>query len=449
MRTVEIIEKKKAGHELSRQEIEHLVMGYVRGEVPDYQVAAWLMAVCWRGMSRQETFDLTSVMVSSGATIDLSSVGRPVADKHSSGGVGDKTTLVVAPLVRACGVAVGKMSGRGLGFTGGTLDKLEAIPGLRTEMPVEQFLRQLERTGIVVAGQTPELVPADRKLYALRDVTGTVASIPLIASSIMSKKLAVGAHALVLDVKVGSGAFMAGMEESRELARQMVEIGTAAGRRVAALLTSMEQPLGHAVGNALEVVEAIETLRGGGPSDLRELATVLAGEMLFLADRVESPEAGRRGAAEALSEGRGLEWLGKLVEAQGGDPRVLDDPARLGVAPVRRVVVSPDSGWVARVDARRIALAAVSLGAGRSRKGDRIDHRVGVVLRAKVGAEVRKGDPLAEVHAQGASAAEQAIGEVLQAFVVSEAPTVPIRCVLDRYGGGSQTGGSVQPSRGL
>ena len=434
VRVAEIIQRKRAGEELSREEIERLVMGYVRGDVPDYQVSAWLMAVCCRGMSRRETIDLTSVMLGSGSTLDLSGVTLPVADKHSSGGVGDKTTLVVAPLVRACGVAVAKMSGRGLGFTGGTLDKLESIPGFRVNFTAAQFVRQVEQDGIAIAGQTPELVPADRKLYALRDVTGTVDSIPLIASSIMSKKLAIGAQGLVLDVKVGSGAFMAGLAEARELAQLMVEIGTAAGKRVSALLTPMDQPLGWAVGNALEVSEAIETLRGEGPTDLVELATLLAGEMLYLAGKAASPDAGKEVALRSLSSGEALRWLERLLVLQGGDPRVVDNPELMGQAPVVLPVVAPRSGWVSGVDARGVARAALTLGAGRATKEDSIDHQVGVLLRAKVGAAVERGGLLAEVHARNGDVGGRAVAEVLHAYSILEAPQQPGPDCLERYG---------------
>ncbi len=435
MRIVDIIERKKAGEELSRQEIDALVMGFVRGEVPDYQVSAWLMAVCWRGMSRREVFDLTDVMVASGARLDLSGVRWPVADKHSSGGVGDKTSLVVAPLVRACGVAVGKMSGRGLGFTGGTLDKLESIPGFRVDLSAAEFVRQLEREGIVLSGQSAELAPADGKLYALRDVTATVASLPLIASSIMSKKLAVGAQALVLDVKVGSGAFMSSIEEARELARLMVEIGTSAGRRVSALLSPMDQPLGQAVGNALEVAEAIETLKGNGPDDLVELATFLAGEMLALTGSVESVEAGRARAAKALASGEGHEWLRRLIDAQGGEPRAVDDPRLLGEAPLVEQVRAPRSGRVCRVDAMGIARAALILGAGRETKADRIDPHVGVVLCAKVGAQVGRGEVLAEVHAHDAASAERAVAQVLASYALDEVCSGAAPFALERIAG--------------
>ncbi len=430
VRVVEAIERKRAGGELSHEEIESLVLGYVRGEVPDYQLSAWLMAVCCRGMSRRESFDLTSVMVESGNSLGLSQLGFPVADKHSSGGVGDKTTLVVAPLVRSCGVAVAKMSGRGLGFTGGTLDKLESIPGFRVDLSATEFMRQLETEGIVIAGQTPELAPADRKLYALRDVTGTVDSIPLIASSIMSKKLAIGAHGLVLDVKMGSGAFMAKREEARELAELMVAIGTAAGKRVSALLTPMDQPLGQAVGNALEVAEAIRTLRGDGPQDLVELSALLAGEMLYLVGTVESPEAGREAALQALSSGKALTWLERLIALQGGDPRIVERPELMGMAPIVLQVLAPSSGWVTRLDARGIARTALTLGAGRAIKDDSVDPLVGVLLRAKEGAFVEAGEALAELRCRDRGSGERAVAEVLHAYSIGEKP---LEKTMDSY----------------
>jgi pyrimidine-nucleoside phosphorylase len=431
MRIVDIIERKRLGEELAREEIEALIMGFVRGEVPDYQLSAWLMAVCWRGMSKREVLDLTRVMVATGATLDLSRVPWPVVDKHSSGGVGDKTSLVVAPLVRACEVAVGKMSGRGLGFTGGTLDKLESIPGYRVDLSPREFVSQLEREGIVLSGQTPELVPADGKLYALRDVTATVASIPLIAASIMSKKLAVGAQGLVLDVKVGRGAFMSSVQEARDLAKLMVEIGTAAGKRVSALLTPMDQPLGRAVGNALEVAEAIETLKGNGPDDLVQLSTELAGEMLAAAGRAADAEAGRGLAADALRSGVGLDWLRRLIEAQRGDSRVIDDPSLLGAAPIVDRVQAPRSGWVGRVDALGIAGAALALGAGRETKSDVIDPRVGVVLHAKMGTWVGMGDILAEVHAHDSATAERAVADVLRAYTIEDEGIAPLSSTIE------------------
>jgi pyrimidine-nucleoside phosphorylase len=429
----DIISRKRQGEELARDEIEQVVLGYDSGRIPDYQMAAWLMAVCCMGMSRREAYDLTAVMAASGVSLDVASVRSPVADKHSTGGVGDKTTLVVAPLARACGLAVAKMSGRGLGFTGGTIDKLEAIPGFRTGLSVEEFLRQLESEGIVISGQTPELAPADGKIYALRDVTATVDSIPLIASSIMSKKLAIGAGSLVLDVKTGRGAFMTDLERARELAEMMVEIGSAAGMQVSALISSMDEPLGQSVGNALEVEEAIRTLAGEGPEDLTDLCLALAGEMLSLAGLSASPESGSVAAQRALSSGQGLEVFGRMVAVQGGDPGVVDRPEMLGAAPEVVPVAASRSGWISAVDARQIARAGLWLGAGRERKGSAIDPRVGVVLHRKAGAEVRAGDVLAEVHAADWEAGRRAAVEVASAYIVQEevgeppAPLVRLR----------------------
>lgn len=434
MRVAEIIRRKRFGEELSREEIEAVVMGYVRGDVPDYQVSAWLMAVCCRGMSKREVIDLTSVIVASGSILDLRGASLPVVDKHSSGGVGDKTTLVVAPLVRACGAAVAKMSGRGLGFTGGTLDKLESIPGFRVGLSKEQFVTQVEREGIAVAGQTPELVPADRRLYALRDVTGTVESIPLIASSIMSKKLAVGAQGLVLDVKVGRGAFMKDLDEARELAGLMMEIGEASGRRVTALLTPMDEPLGRAVGNALEVAEALETLRGDGPRDLADLSLLLAGEMLYLAGRAASTFEGREMAQRAMASGQGLEWMERLIALQGGDPRVVESPGLLGRAPVVAPLPAPRSGSVTALDAWWVAQAVLTLGAGRATKEDRIDPLVGVRLLAKQGDTVEKGEPLAEVHARDDARTKRAMAELLHAFEIGEEPGPVAPPLMERLG---------------
>ncbi|MGI5837070.1 MAG: thymidine phosphorylase [Chloroflexota bacterium] len=420
MRVVDIIDRKRTGHELAKEEIEQMVFGYTSGEIPDYQLSAWLMAICCRGMSLRETVFLTMAMVNSGAKLELSEIPWPVVDKHSTGGVGDKTTLVVAPLARACGMAVGKMSGRGLGFTGGTLDKLEAIPGYKVDLTAAQFLQQLRELGIVVSGQTPDLVPADKKIYALRDVTGTVESIPLIASSIMSKKLAVGTNGIVLDVKVGSGAFMKTREEAEKLAGMMVEIGTAVGKRVSALLSPMDEPLGLAVGNTLEVAEAIETLQGQGPPDLVEVSTKLVGEMLWLMGLADTPETGKTKALLELSSGNALKWFGRWVATQGGDRRVLESPSALGRAPKVIPVISPKSGRVSKVDALGVARAALLLGAGRARKGDKIDPLVGVVLRAKAGSDVMKGDLLAEVHARDEAAVEMAIHELIKAYIIND-----------------------------
>ena len=396
MRIVELIDKKREGGAHSRDELEAIVGGYVRGEVPDYQVAAWLMAVCWRGMEPDEVATLTQVMAASGQQLDLSSIGRPVADKHSTGGVGDKTSLAVMPLVAACGVPVGKMSGRGLGFTGGTVDKLESFAGIRVDLDAAMFVRQLAEVGLVITGQSADLAPADGKLYALRDVTGTVPSLPLIASSIMSKKMAAGADVIVLDVKTGSGAFMRERDSARALAQTMVDIGVAGGRRVAAVVTDMSQPLGRAVGNALEVAEALDTLEGHGPPEFTNFAIELASMIVELAS---DAHAGRAAVEEALRSGAARHALRRMIEAQGGDAGALDDRARLPTARIKRPVVSDADGFVARLDALTIARASTALGAGRERKGDPIDLAVGLVLQAKVGDQLVRGQPIAIVHA--------------------------------------------------
>ena len=435
MRAVEIIDRKRLGLELDSQEISWIVRGHLAGEVPDYQMAAWLMAVCCRGMTPGECSVLTTIMRDSGTTLDLSRVPWPVADKHSSGGVGDKTTMVVAPIVRACGVAVGKMSGRGLGFTGGTVDKLESVPGYRADLSAAEFISQLERIGIVVSGQSVEMAPADGRLYALRDVTGTVQSIPLIASSIMSKKLAVGAGALVLDVKYGAGAFMPTRDEARELARMMVDVGLAAGKRVSAILSPMEQPLGRAVGNALEVEEAIATLLGRGPEDLVTLCVALAGEMVYLAGQAESPERGAAAASQALESGQAAHWFAKLLEAQGGDPRVMDDPSLMGRAGMVVAVPSPRPGWVEGLNARAVAEASLLLGAGRQQKGDAIDPAVGIVLHAKLGDRVEQGAALAEIYARNAASAELARARLLQGYHLTDNRPAPAGEPVERFGG--------------
>ncbi|MBV9546674.1 MAG: thymidine phosphorylase [Chloroflexi bacterium] len=405
MRIVDLVEKKRDGGTHSRDELEALVMGYVRGEVPDYQVAAWLMAVCCRGMQPDEATLLTQVMAGSGEQLDLSSIGRPVADKHSTGGVGDKTSLVVMPLVAACGVPVGKMSGRGLGFTGGTIDKLESFAGIRVDLSASEFVRQLREVGIVITGQSADLAPADGKLYALRDVTGTVPSLPLIASSIMSKKLAAGADVIVLDVKTGSGAFMREQEDARALARAMVEIGTAAGRRVAAVVSDMSQPLGRAVGNALEVAEALDTLSGEGPPEFEEFAVELANTIVELA----TDGSRKRSRVESvLRSGAGLGKLREMIAAQGGDTSAFEQRDRLPRAREQRVFSARADGFIARFNALTVARASIALGAGRERKGDPIDLGVGVVLRAKVGDRVHRGDPLAVLHGNDAARLNQA-----------------------------------------
>jgi len=435
VRVVEVIERKRDGGRLTAAEIDRVVVGHSRGEVPDYQMAAFLMAVLLRGMVDEETVLLTDSMVASGQRLDLSRFGR-VVDKHSTGGIGDKVTLVVAPLVAACGAPVAKMSGRGLGITGGTLDKLESFRGYRVDLTTAEFLAQLERIGVVVTGQTADLAPADGAMYALRDVTGTVPSIPLIASSIMSKKIASGAHGLVLDVKVGRGAFMKTLARARELARLMVAIGKARKMDVTAELTAMDAPLGGAVGNALEVMEAIATLAGGGPEDLREVVLSAGAEMLLYARRARTRAAARAMLVRAIADGSGLRKLEELVAAQGGDARAVADPSRLARAKTVTTLTSGRIAYVARLDAHDIGLASVRLGAGREKKGDPIDHATGIVLRAKPGDRVAKGEPYAEVHASGRSGDAEAIRMVERAFTWRATRGARPRLVLGRIASG-------------
>jgi pyrimidine-nucleoside phosphorylase len=425
VRPYDLIRKKRDGGELTAQEITSLVDGFVRGEVADYQVSAWLMAVYFRGMTDRETADLTLAMARSGRMLDLSRIPGVKVDKHSSGGVGDKTSLVVVPLVASCGVPVPKMSGRGLGHTGGTLDKLESIPGVRTEVEVETFVEQVRRVGCAIVGQTADLVPADKKLYALRDVTATVDSIPLIASSIMSKKIAGGADAIVLDVKTGSGAFLKDPHSARTLAQVMVTIGAQLGRRTVALVTDMDQPLGHAVGNAVEVREAVATLRGEGPGDLTELCLSLGAEMLRLGGRAQDPDGARQLLVERLRDGAGLQKLQEMVSAQGGDPAAVEDPDRLPSAPVTFEVHSQQEGYIQGIDAEAVGHVAMALGAGRARKEDRIDPAVGIVVLAKRGSRVARGDVLALVHARSREAAERAASGLLEAYRIGSVPPPP------------------------
>lgn len=404
MRAVEIIEKKRDGLELTKDEIEFFIQGYTVGDIPDYQAAAWAMAVLLKGMTPEETTNLTLAMADSGDKLDLTGVVDIAVDKHSSGGVGDKTSIAVVPMVRACGLPVGKMSGRGLGFSGGTLDKLESIPGFRTDLTKDEFLRQLGSLGMVLSGQSVDLAPADGKLYALRDVTGTVKSMPLIASSIMSKKIAAGSQAIVLDVKTGNGAFMETLEEARELASLMVSIGELSGRDVAAVLSDMNQPLGEAVGNALEMKEAILTLMGKGPHDFVEHCLEIASLMLVLGKRAETKTEARQMAQDAIVSGSGLDYLRKLVAAQGGDVSVIDHPEKLPKAPYQGIVEAPSAGYVHQVHARSVGETAVLLGAGRSKKDDPIDPAVGISVLVKVGDHVEEGQPLFVVHARDESA---------------------------------------------
>jgi len=419
---VRVIEQAADGAPLGGTAIDALVAGYTHGDIPDYQMAAWLMAVRWRGLATDDLTALTRAMATSGDTLDLSDLGRPVADKHSTGGVGDKTTLVVAPIVAACGVPVAKMSGRGLGHTGGTIDKLESIPGFNPNLTAARFRAVLAQCNLVLAGQSAALAPADGKMYALRDVTGAVSSIPLIASSIMSKKLAIGAHAILLDVKVGRGAFMRTLPEARALAEAMVQIGEGAGRRTVAVISNMDCPLGHAVGNALEVIEALETLRGAGPADLRALALHEAAILLTMTGAVPDDATGEKMAAEVIASGAAFAAFAATVAAQGGNASALEDTARLPHAPVVETIAASDEGYIADLDPLAIGHAAMRLGAGRARKSDTIDPAVGIVLRAKPGDHVTRGMPLCDVHARTREAVEQVRTEIAQAYRFQPTP---------------------------
>jgi pyrimidine-nucleoside phosphorylase len=431
VRIVELIERKRDGGRLTAEEIDALVQGYTKDEVPDYQMSAFCMAVVWRGMDARETAALTASMVRSGERLDLSRFGR-VVDKHSTGGVGDKTTLVVVPVVAACGVPVAKMSGRGLGFSGGTLDKLESIRGYRVDLTTAEFLAQLERIGIVVTGQTADLAPADGKIYALRDTTGTVPSVPLIASSVMSKKIAAGAHAVVLDVKVGSGAFMKDLSSARELARAMVAIGVAHGLAVTCELTDMEQPLGRAVGNSLEIAEAIATLRGEGPEDLVRLTRAAGAEMLVRGRKARDTKSALARIDRAIEDGSGLAKFRELVAAQGGDVSQVDDPTKLPRAPRVETLRAPRTAYVSAIAANKIGIASVRLGAGRQKKGEPIDYRTGIVLHAKVGDRVERGQPYADVHVAGRTADADAIATIRDAFRWSGRRVPRRRLILGR-----------------
>ena len=419
----ELIERKRDGGELTAGEIDELILG----DVPDYQLTAFCMAVYFRGMSSAETFALTDAMVRSGEQIDIAgALGRRVVDKHSTGGVGDKATLAVGPVVAACGVPFGKMSGRGLGHTGGTLDKLEAIPGFRVELSTDEFIAQVRDIGIAVVGQTANLVPADKKLYGLRDVTATVDSVPLIAASIMSKKIASGADAIVLDVKVGDGAFMKSLADARVLAEAMIALGRDAGRDVVCELTDMDQPLGQSVGNALEVHEAVATLRGAGPDDLTELVLASCAHLLALSDLGVDRAEGRHRAEQAIADGSAVVAYERWVRAQGGDP-----DAELPKAPFIREVFAARDGYVQRLAALPIGLAALHLGAGRLTKDDPIDHAVGVVCRKKRGDEVQEGEPLAEIHARDEATAAEAADTVHAAYLLGDGQPATVPIVLE------------------
>lgn len=426
MRALDIIIKKRDGLELTREEIEFFVGGFTRGEIPEYQVSAWAMAVLLRGMTDRETSDMTLAMAHSGEVLDLSDVVDIAVDKHSTGGVGDKTTLVAEPAVASCGLPVGKMSGRGLGFSGGTLDKLESIPGYRTNLTREEFLHQLKTLGIVLTGQSADLAPADGKLYALRDVTGTVQSIPLIASSVMSKKIAAGAQAIVLDVKVGLGAFMQTLDEARRLSELMVAIGKLSGRRVVALLSDMNQPLGQAVGNALELREAIDTLHNQGPQRFLQHCLEVAGYMLVVGNKAATLEEGRELACRAIKEGRAWETFRALVAAQGGDLAAIDHPERLPGASLVDEVFVPEDGWITEVNARIVGETSVMLGAGREKKGDPIDLGVGILVLVKVGDKVKKGQLAFKIFANQPGLIPPARTALLAALKISRLPAEPL-----------------------
>ena len=427
----ELIRRKRDGEELAPEEISELVLSYARGDVPDYQMAAFCMAVYFRGLNGRETFALTDAMIRSGETIDLgAAIGRKVVDKHSTGGVGDKTSLAVGQIVAACGVPFGKMSGRGLGHTGGTLDKLESIPGFRVELTTEEFLDQVRDVGLAIIGQSANLVPADKLLYGLRDVTATVDNVSLIAASIMSKKIAAGADAIVLDVKVGDGAFMKTIEDARELAQSMLELGRHAGRELACVLTDMDQPLGQAVGNALEIRETIATLRGEGPADFTELVLAASAHLLAFSDLDVDEDAGRELAAGVVQNGSALALYERWIAAQGGDPAEDALPA----APVVREITAPAGGYVTAIGAVDVGMAALRLGAGRLTKDQDIDHAVGVRCLKKRGDTVESGEPIAEVHARDDSSAAEASEEVLAAYTLGEDAPAARPIVLETIG---------------
>jgi pyrimidine-nucleoside phosphorylase len=416
---VELIVRKRDGEELAPDEIRMLVEGFVDGSVPDYQMSAWLMACFFRGLTDAETEALTSAMLHSGSVLSLPSVEAPKVDKHSTGGVGDKVSLCLAPLVAACGVAVPMISGRGLGHTGGTLDKLEAIPGYKVQLTARRFERIVREVGVSMIGQTDQLAPADRRMYALRDVTGTVEYIPLIVASILSKKLAEGIDGLVLDVKVGRGAFMKDLRSARALARALVRVGSRAGKRVTALLTSMEAPIGRTIGNALETAEAIEVLRDGGPADTRELTLALGVEMLRVSGRFTDTRSARRVLERALASGEAFERFRRMVQAHGGDVRAVDDTSRLPRAKVKQPVLATESGVIKSIDARELGLAAIVLGAGRTRADQAVDPAAGIVLELGLGARVERGQPLATLHTSRREQASAVAGRVRSAFQVA------------------------------
>ena len=429
MRAVDLIIKKKNGQPLSKQEIHYLIKGYVDGSIPDYQISALLMAICFQGLSSEEQLFLTTEMLESGEKIDLSSISGICVDKHSTGGVGDKTTLVVAPIVAACGLKIAKMSGRGLGHTGGTLDKLESIPGYQINVSSAEFLKQVEEIGIAVIGQTANITPADKKLYALRDVTGTIESLGLIAGSIMSKKLASGANSILLDVKVGDGAFMKTIEEARELAQAMVRIGNGFNRRTVAVLTNMDEPLGYMIGNSLEVIEAIETLKGQGPADLKQLCYDLSAELLMMTRIKLTYEEAIQLIEEKVTSGEALQKLYQMIAYQKGNPNVIVDYSLFGTAPYQYNVLANEEGYIKKIATEDIGIAAMLLGAGREKKEDKIDHRVGIKINKKVGDFVEKGESLAVLYANQENS--EAENKVKRAFTLQKKKTEKNPIVID------------------
>ncbi|MFC6332341.1 pyrimidine-nucleoside phosphorylase [Paenibacillus septentrionalis] len=421
MRAVDFIQHKRDGKEHSAQEIGEWIEQYCKGEIPDYQMSAWTMAVYFNGMTAKEVAALTLAMARSGDQVDLSAIQGIKVDKHSTGGVGDKTSLIIAPIVAAVGVPVAKMSGRGLGHTGGTIDKLESIQGFHTELSQKQFVEQVNSIGVSLIGQSGDLAPADKQLYALRDVTATVESIPLISSSIMSKKIAAGADAIVLDVKTGNGAFMKTLDDSIKLAQAMVTIGSETGRETAAIISDMDQPLGYAIGNALEVAEVIDTLKGNGPADLTELCLSLAAQLVLLGKKATDASNARQLVEEALQNGAALNKLRQLIEAQGGDGSVIEDPKRLPQALYTYEITSTEHGYVSAIGAEKLGLAAMKLGAGRQTKDEKIDHAVGIVLRKKVGDQVSKGEVLATLYVNTKVTDEhETVKMVNDAYTISE-----------------------------
>ena len=429
MRMYDIIMKKRSGCELTKEEIRFFVEGYTKGEIPDYQVSALMMAIYFQKMTREETATLTMAMAHSGDVLDLSAIRGVKVDKHSTGGVGDKTSLALTPMVAACGIPVAKMSGRGLGHTGGTIDKLESFPGFRTDLTSKQFIDNVNRIGIAIMGQTADLAPADKKLYALRDVTATVDNLSLIASSIMSKKLAAGADAIVLDVKSGSGAFMKTEEDAKMLACEMVRIGNDAGRRTIAVVSDMDQPLGYAVGNALEVKEAIDTLSGKGPEDFKELCLTLGSCMLIAGGKAKNHQEAEDMLLATIENGSALKKLAAFVEAQGGDPAAVYDTERLPKAGIIQPIAAPRDGYISRIICDEIGIASLILGGGRETKTSKIDLSVGLVLTAKVGDYVKAGEPLAWIHANDEQKTEMARKRFLSAYQFSDKPVSPHKLI--------------------